>query len=201
MAFLTIFNTENSNRKEFIYKDSSYTFDFSKQSFFFATTESDKIFAPLRDRLVTIDFDLYNSNELGQIFLSHFPDISFDEEAINHLSTTFRGNARNCIHRVKDVRLFIETHNIIHFNLDCAKNLCSTLGILPEGLTSIVWRILNILRRDGRSSLQSICAKKALSRSSLQRDHENYLLSKGLMEIDGQRVITKRGNDLIYSNM
>ena len=201
MAFLTIFNTENSNRKEFIYKDSSYTFDFTKQSFFFATTESDKIFAPLRDRLVTIDFDLYNSNELGQIFLSHFPDISFDEEAINHLSTTFRGNARNCIHRVKDVRLFIETHNIIHFNLDCAKNLCSTLGILPEGLTSIEWRILNILRRDGRSSLQSLCAKTGLSRSSLQRDHENYLLSKGLMEIDGQRVITKRGNDLIYNNM
>jgi Holliday junction resolvasome RuvABC ATP-dependent DNA helicase subunit len=75
------------------------------------------------------------------------------------------------------------------------------LGILPEGLTSIEWRILNILRRDGRSSLQSLCAKTGLSRSSLQREHENYLLSKGLMEIDGQRVITKKGNDLIYNNM
>ena len=201
MACLTIFNTENSNKKEFIYKDSSYTFDFTKQSFFFATTESDKIFAPLRDRLVTVDFDSYTVKELGQIFLSHFPNISFDEDAISHLSSTFRGNARNCIHRVKDAKLFIETNNINHFNLDCAKNLCSTLGILPEGLTSIEWRILNILRRDGRSSLQSLCAKTGLSRSSIQKDHENYLLYKGLIEIDGQRVITKRGNDLLYNHM
>lgn len=202
MAFLTIFNTEiNSNIKEFLYKDTSYEFNFNKQVFLFATTESDKIFAPLRDRLVTIDFDIYSQENLQEIFARALPDIKFNEDALNLLSSTFRGNARNCIHRVKDVRFFAETREITTFTLDDAKNLCDTLGILPQGLTSIEWRILDILRKDGRTSLQGLAAKTGLSRTALQRDHENYLLQKGLMEIDGQRLITKRGCDLIYSGI
>ena len=47
-AFLTIFNTEKDHIKDFNYNDQVFTFDFTKQSFFFATTESDKVFAPLR---------------------------------------------------------------------------------------------------------------------------------------------------------
>ena len=45
MAFLTIFNTEKTNTKEFTYEDQTFTFDFSKQTFIFATTESDKLFS------------------------------------------------------------------------------------------------------------------------------------------------------------
>lgn len=200
MAFLSIFNTENTTQKSFLYKDTDYTFDFKLQTFLFATTESDKIFAPFKDRLVTIDFDSYSKEDLSQIFLRNFPNISFEEEALSHLSSTFRGNARNCIHRVKDVQFFCETRNIKKFTLDNAKDLCETLGILPQGLTSIEWRILSILRKEGRSSLQSLAAKTGLSRASIQRDHENYLLAKGFMEIEGQRMITRKGCDLMINN-
>lgn len=200
MAFLTIFNTENTSQKTFLYKDTDYTFDFKLQSFLFATTESDRIFAPFKDRLVTIDFDSYSKEDLGQIFIRNFSNIKFDDDALLHLSSTFRGNARNCMHRVKDVKFFCETRNIKKFTLDNAKDLCETLGILPQGLTSIEWRILSILRKEGRSSLQSLAAKTGLSRTAIQRDHENYLLSKGLIEIEGQRMITRKGCDLMINN-
>ena len=48
MAFLTIFNTEKTNTKEFVYDDQTFVFDFTKQTFIFATTESDKLFPPLK---------------------------------------------------------------------------------------------------------------------------------------------------------
>ena len=61
MAFLSIFNSEKGNKRYFNYKESVLEFDLEKISFFFATTESDKIFAPLRDRLTIIDFDNYTT--------------------------------------------------------------------------------------------------------------------------------------------
>jgi Holliday junction resolvasome RuvABC ATP-dependent DNA helicase subunit len=77
------------------------------------------------------------------------------------------------------------------------KDLCDTLSILPEGCSQIEWRILNILRKEGRQSLQSLSARTGLSRNSIQKDHENYLLSKGYIEIDGQRLITAKGCALL----
>ena len=67
MAFLTIFNTEKTNKKEFSFEDQVFEFDFTKQTFIFATTESDKLFPPLKDRLSTVDFEPYNTDNLGEI--------------------------------------------------------------------------------------------------------------------------------------
>lgn len=204
-ALLTIFNTENAENghiKTFIFKDSSYVFDFKKQNFILATSESQLIFRPLKDRLVTIDFDSYNENELSQIFKKNVNEnISFEDEALIYLSSTFRGNARNCIQRAKDVNFYAETKKIDRISLDDMKNVCHVLGILPQGLTTIEWRILNILRTEGRCSLQTLSAKTGLSPTALRRDHENYLLQRGFMDIDGQRVLTKRGADLIYATL
>ncbi len=47
-AFLTVFNTEKVTTKELHWRDGVYPFDFKKQTFMFATTESDKIFPPLK---------------------------------------------------------------------------------------------------------------------------------------------------------
>jgi len=197
MVFLSIFNTESGHEKTIIHKETSYVFDFKKHSFLFATTESDKIFPPFKDRLITVDFDNYSQQDLSQIFVNNLVNITFDDDGLNYLSSTFRGNARNCVQRVKDVHFYSKSRNVNHFSMVEVKDLCDTLSILPEGLTQIEWRILNILRKEGRQSLQSLSARTGLSRSSIQKDHENYLMSKGYLEIDGQRLITKKGCDLL----
>ena len=197
MIFLSIFNTENGSEKTVIHKETSYTFDFKKHSFLFATTESDKIFAPFKDRLITVDFDNYSQSDLSQIFLNNLQNITFAPDALDYISSTFRGNARNCVHRVKDIQFYSLSRNVNHFSMTEIKDLCDTLGILPQGCTQIEWRILNILRKEGRQSLQGLSARTGLSRSSIQKDHENYLLSRGYMEIDIQRVITAKGCALL----
>ena len=106
MVFLSIFNTEAGHEKTIIHKETAYTFDFKKQSFLFATTESDKIFAPFKDRLITVDFDNYSQADLSQIFLNNLVDITFEADALDYISSTFRGNARNCVQRVKDIQFY-----------------------------------------------------------------------------------------------
>ena len=197
MVFLSIFNTESGHEKTIIHKETAYTFDFKKHSFLFATTESDKIFAPFKDRLITVDFDNYSQSDLSQIFLNNLQNITFEADALDYISSTFRGNARNCVQRVKDVQFYSASRNVNNFSMNEIKDLCDTLGILPEGCTQIEWRILNILRKEGRQSLQGLSARTGLSRSSIQKDHENYLLSRGYMEIDIQRIITAKGCALL----
>jgi len=197
MVFLSIFNTESGSEKTIVHKETAYTFDFKKHSFLFATTESDKIFAPFKDRLITVDFDNYSQADLSQIFLNNLQNITFEADALDYISSTFRGNARNCVQRVKDIQFYSASRNVNNFSMKEIKDLCDTLGILPEGCTQIEWRILNILRKEGRQSLQGLSARTGLSRSSIQKDHENYLLSRGYMEIDIQRIITAKGCALL----
>ena len=114
MSFLSIFNTTTDTRKEFSWGESNFVFDFKKQTYLFATTESDKIFPPLKDRLTAIDFEPYNYNQLGRIIERNTHDIEFEESAMELLATTVRGNARNAVKRAKELQLFCESEGMYY---------------------------------------------------------------------------------------
>lgn len=199
MAFLTIFNTEKASTKEFTYEDQAFTFDFTKQTFIFATTESDKLFPPLKDRLSTVDFEPYNTNNLGEIIKLNCDGINFSDEALQKLSLTVRGNARNAVMRSKEITLYCESENQNTFEIADYLNLSDLLGILPHGITCTEKQILEILADRGSCKLQTLSAVTGLSPTSIRRDHEIYLLRKNLMQIDGERKITNFGKNLIES--
>ena len=108
MAFLTIFNTEKTNTKEFVYDEQTFTFDFTKQTFIFATTESDKLFPPLKDRLSTVDFEQYSEENLGEIIKLNCEGINFTDESLKMTAKTVRGNARNAVMRSREIGLYCE---------------------------------------------------------------------------------------------
>ena len=199
MAFLTIFNTEKTNKKEFVYEDQTFEFDFTKQTFIFATTESDKLFPPLKDRLTTVDFESYNSDNLGEIIKLNCDGINFSDEALEKLSLTVRGNARNAVMRSKEIVLYCESENQNTFEADDYSKLTDLLGILPHGITCTEKQILEILAERGSCKLQTLSAVTGLSPTSLRRDHEVYLLRKNFIQIDGERKITNFGKNLIQS--
>ena len=64
------------------------------------------------------------------------------------------------------------------------------------GISYTEKQILQALNDCGSATLTGLAAKIGLSKSALQRDHELYLLNKGLIEIDGKRKITGKGIDL-----
>ena len=196
-AFLTVFNTEKGTQKSLRWRDGEYPFDFKKQTFLFATTEPDKVFAPLKDRLTTIDFDDYSDVELGQILQSQCEGIIFDAQSLEELARTSRGNARSCVMRAKELELWCAANDKKVFTIEDFGNFCKALGINPLGVNNIEKKVLAILRRDGQASLNELSAKTGLSRTALQRDVELYLMKKNLIKIDGKRHITKDGSNYL----
>ena len=196
-AFLTVFNTERGHTRDFRWRDGEYPFDFKKQTFLFATTEPDKLFPPLKDRLTTVDFEDYNPSELAQIVKSQVEDISFEDKALLELAKTTRGNARDCVKIAKELVGWCSANDTKIFRFEDFNQYCDDLGVNPLGVSHIEKKVLSLLRRDGQASLQELCAKTGLSRTAIQREVELYLMKKNLIKIDGKRHITKKGSDYI----
>jgi Holliday junction resolvasome RuvABC ATP-dependent DNA helicase subunit len=196
MAFLTVFNTEKTSRKNFEWNEQTFEFNFKRQTFIFATTESDKIFPPLKDRLTVVDFEPYNAQELGAILELCTPDVTFAEGCIEKIATTVRNNARSAVMRAKEISLYCGAKENFHFTLDNFTELSDSVGILPRGITFTEKQILEVLNNCGSCTLTGLAAKLGLSKTALQRDHELYLLGKSFIEIDGKRKITKTGMEL-----
>lgn len=196
MALLTILDTSSSHVREFTWGETRFPFNFKRQTFMFATTESDKLFPPLKDRLTAIDFDPYTSNELGQI-LERSVECGITSNTLKELGTVVRGNARNAIMKAKDINLYAESESVKTFGDKDYEKFCDTLGILPYGISCTERQILEILEAKGTCTLAFLAASTGLSPSALRCDHENYLLRKNLMEIDGKRKITPRGRKLV----
>ena len=195
-AFLTIFNTEMESWKEFMYKDENYSFDFEKQNYVFATTELDKIFPPLKDRLSMIDFAPYKVSELCKI-ISTQSKVNIDESILDDIASTARGNARSAVKRAKEILLFIESSDFSVLNKEAWEKMKYILGIKSMGLSNIEVEILRILNERGDCTLQMLSSVTGMSRSALQRDAEIYLLRQGLLKIDGLRKITQKGKDIL----
>jgi Holliday junction resolvasome RuvABC ATP-dependent DNA helicase subunit len=196
MAFLTIFNTETSTKKTFEWDEMSFEFDFKKQTFIFATTESDQIFPPLKDRLTNVDFEPYSESELGAILKLCAPQANITDDCIKEVATSVRNNARNAVMRAKEISLYCGAKQNYFFSLKEFRDLCDQVSILPLGLSYTEKQILEALNQHGSLSLTGISAKLGLSKTSIQKDHELYLLNKNLIEIDGKRKITKKGIDV-----
>lgn len=196
MAFLTIFNTESNSRKTFEYEGASFEFNFRQQTFIFATTETDKIFPPLKDRFTVVDFEPYTTEELAEIIKICIPDVCFADDCIQEVAKTVRNNARSAVKRSKEVSLYCGAKEKTSFDLEDFRDLSSQIGILPLGLTNTEKQVLVSLKEIGSATLTSLSAQLGLSKTALQRDHEMYLLNKNLMEIDGKRKITSRGRQI-----
>jgi len=192
-AFLTVFNVEKGFRKQFEWDGSSMEFDFSRQTYLFATTEPDKIFVPLKDRFEEIDFRPYSDDEMVKILQGRADWVKFEDSVLDKIVDTLRGNARSAVKRAKQICLYCEGKNNHKFGQVEWKDICDTLGITADGLSNSEIQILSVLKQRGPCTLAMLSAATGFSRTALQRDIELHLLRKNLMRIDGKREITGAG--------
>lgn len=193
MAFLTVFNVESATSKRFEWRENTFEFNFEKQTYIFATTEPDKLFAPFKDRLTIIDFKPYHSSELGQILERNIDWVTFEDSIVDEISLTLRGNARSAVKRAKEIAMYCESKNISKFGRKEWDALRDTLGIKPFGLSNSEVEILSTLKTRGDCTLAMLAAATGLSRTCIQKDSEMHLLRMGFVKIEGQRKITDAG--------
>ena len=196
-SMLSILNVGTTPFSSFTWDGQEFYFNFKSHVFLFATTESDQLFAPFRDRLTPVDFQTYSGDDLGQILKIYSPGITYTKEALDKLASTTRGNARNAVMRAKEVALYCKAERKKKFGMKDFSSYCSTLGVLPLGITCSEHQLLSILKDDGASSLSYLSAKTGLSTSAIRSDHERYLLRRNLIQIDGKRKLTPVGRNVL----
>lgn len=197
-ALLTICNTEKDPVRDFSWGESTYTFDFTKLTFIFATTEPDRIFPPLKDRMDVVDFQHYTDKEMIDIIKLNAGDaVCFEGDILQTIVKHVRGNARSCVKIAEQIITYAKKTERYTFNKNDWDSLCYSLNIQPFGLTNSEIMVLKELNARGSCSLNMLASATGLSRSALQRDVEQYLLKKDFVRIDGKRKITEKGQRVL----
>jgi Holliday junction resolvasome RuvABC ATP-dependent DNA helicase subunit len=196
MALLTILNPNPDNRNTFAMDEYVCDFDFRRQTFIFATSEANKIFHALSDRLERITLSDYSHNDLATIVHKGIPQVEIKDNVLVDVASVLRGNARAAQKMATKIAAYLK--GTLTFGQQEWNNLKEILSIAPLGLNSIEVQVLRYLAQNmNGTSLTGLSAKTGLSRESLRLDSELYLLKNNLMAIGTEgRTITPAG--LVY---
>ena len=198
MALLTILNPNKENRTSFSYEDYTVDFDFSRQTFMFATTEAQHIFHALMDRCERVDLEEYTYGQLAEIIGRVMEGHTFEEGVLEEIATVLRGNARQAQKMANNMSSYLASKNRKNFTKADCEQLKDALSILPLGLSVIELQILQILKEKKESSLTRLSAKTGLTKGCLQRDFEIYLQKHDLMTISTNgRELTRKGQEYL----
>ncbi len=193
-ALLTILEPNKRNFTSYTFRDVEYNFDFKNITFLFATTEENRVFHALRDRLTDIQLAPYSTDELGKIVEITLDDkVLIDETTLGEISRHIRINARKAV----DMANNIAKMGIEYFDMSHWEKFKSRLGILPFGLNDSELSVLRHLSENGECKLGALAAGVKRPAKSVQLSIEPYLVSLGLVEIDGLRRITQAGHELL----
>jgi len=198
MALLTILNPNQNNSNEFSFEDGTYTFHFNLNSFIFCTTEAQKIFHALLDRLYRIDMQDYSFVELGSIIKNNLKSSKLDinDSIIQDVSSVCRGNARQAQSMANQISSYLKSKKYNELTSEGWKDIKSKLSIYPLGLSEIELNVIKILKEHGEVRLTNLSAKTNLTKDMLQKNVEMYLVRNSLIEIRPTgRALTKKGHE------
>ena len=196
MAMLDLFNTTGADvgyRSRYEQSEHILDVEFRRQSFIFCTSEPQKVFHALVNRLERISLGDYTYKQLEQIIRKGLPNIEIDNGVVEEAAKVVRHNPRDA------AKLAINLHNYLKGNellfMDDWNQFKTIWGIKPLGLTDQEIEVLRYLNEhpDG-VTLTRLGAKTGLTKSALQRDVEIQLLAHDLMNIEENgRVISGKG--------
>ena len=187
-------NRENKNIVRF--KDRDVVFDFSKVAFNFLTTNMEKIFPPLLDRLEVIMLEEYTNENLIDIVKSYTVP-SFSGDSIQAVPFYLRKNPRSAVNLAKEINKFAAINNLTHFNACHLIELAQILSLRPYGLNAAEIQVLSALYNHGNMTLSALAAKLGMQPITVRTGVEPYLLRNNLIAVDGKRIITQEGINVL----
>jgi Holliday junction resolvasome RuvABC ATP-dependent DNA helicase subunit len=195
--FLSLFNPNPDNRNILNLPDYSVEFDFSIQSFLFCTTEPQLLFHALLDRLERVELEDYSGDDLSKIIKRNI-NCNFEEGVLQDISSCLRGNARQAQSMANRINSYLKTKDDNNFGFDDWQILKKKLAILPLGLTHIELKVMHALKNIHGMTLTNLSAITGMTRASLQRDFEIYLLKNNLIQIaEKGRMLTGKGHEYL----
>jgi Holliday junction resolvasome RuvABC ATP-dependent DNA helicase subunit len=194
MAFLTIFNSSLEGQTTFFHEGEEYDFNFRRQSFLFATTEPQRMFHALLNRLERVDLEEYGFEELGRIVSRGCPEVTIDPGLTEQIATFSRANGRTAFQLGQKIDMFCKVNKIRKFGGKGWDELCGILDIKPLGINQTELRVMQYLGLQHETSLTALSSKMGMTKEAIQRDAELFLLKNGLMEVRQRgRGLTSKG--------
>ena len=198
MALLTILNPNQNNQNDFTFDEGTYTFKFNQNSFIFCTTEAQKIFHALLDRLYRIDLEDYSYIDLGRIISKNLEikNQKIQSETLSEVASVCRGNARQAQSMANQIASYLASKNCNELDKNGWLEIRDRLSIYPLGLTEIELNVIKLLKEYGELRLTNLSAKTNLTKDMLQKNVELYLMRNHLIEIKPTgRALTKKGHE------
>ncbi len=200
MALLTILNPNDTQKTTFSYEEFQFDFDFRRQSWLFSTTEAHQIFPALKDRLKRMDLQAYSQQDLQGILALQLnkAKVKFDNKVLPDIASVLRGNARQAVSMSNDIASFMFEKDQ-KFTLDHWKEMRDALDILPLGISPGELHLLRLIASRSGSTVTQLSSETGMTRASLQRDGELFLMQHGLMDVRAQslRHATAKGLRLL----
>lgn len=193
--FLTIFSTDNGAIVTSPY--GGYELNLREQIFLFGTSEPDKMFAPLLDRLKDASIAPCSREEIQMIIRERFSDIQYEDGLLEEIAAHTRMTPRSAVDMAKDVDRYCKIKGTKTFSRNDWIALAEVTDTQIHGIDSVEMNILRILKSHGPCSLNELRAKTGISRTAISGKHEVNLLKNNLMRIDGKRQITAYGIKVI----
>lgn len=192
--FLTALNVDKNPVRTVTTDDGTFQFDFTQLSLCMATTNQEKLCEPLRDRLRDIAFEEYKASELFRIFKSNLDsDVIIEDEVENDIISVFRGNPRDAVVKAEDTTTFAKATNTQKINKKIWAQICEAMGINPMGLSNSEIQIVKTLKERGPMTLNGLSSVTGYQKQAIQRDYEQILIKKNLLEVDVKRKLTEKG--------
>lgn len=174
-----------------------FTFNLNTQTFMAATTEPDKVFHALRNRFQEVQLKKYTVEEIAQIIELNL-DADAGEEILLDIASCMRLNARNAVQTSMDLLTMMKIKQTNEVDAGLWADFRDVHSIYPLGLAEKEIELLGYLMK-GERTLTSLASSLEMTRSAVQQDIELFLVSNGLMEIDGKRKITQAGRNYMQA--
>lgn len=169
-----------------------------------ATTRSGLLSRPLRDRFTShMNFDFYNSNELGEIIIKNAQKMSVKlaPKSALLIATMARGTPRvanRILRRVRDFSIVKKVEEMDENDVTLALKL---LGIDCYGLDAMDRKILSLIDeqyKGGPVGIDALCATLCEDRHTIEDVYEPYLLKIGfLLRTSRGRVISDKAKEYL----
>lgn len=161
--------------------------------FMFMSSEPDKLFSPLKDRMEIVSLAGYKPEELGEILVKNCKEITFAAGTVEVICESLRGNPRDAIKAANGIKKYCLINKSTRFTASDWQKYCAMNDVKPFGLNSGEIQILRVLAQNGHCSLNDLRGATGISRTAIMNDLEPFLLYKHFIKIDGKRIITPKG--------
>lgn len=191
--FLSAIDVSDEIEREIPTDFGGMKFNLRDHIFIFMSSEPDKLFPPLKNRMDEISMTSYKQSELGEILKRRCKNISFADQVIEVIASHLRGNPRSAEQMAKKILGYCGLKKVETFTAQDWQDFQYVNDIKPFGLSGNEIEVIKALAQRTECSLNDLRAATNLSRTAIMNDCEPYLTQLRFMLVNKQRQITPKG--------